>query len=92
MTGRVGAMNSLIVRPTRSIFSLFLGLYKERECPPVNRRVSTKPSCLVTIKQKNSETPSATAARLHDLSYPFTKNGPYGQKSHSDETFLFFYI
>lgn len=91
MTGHVGAMNPLIVRLTPSIFSLFLWLYKGQECP-VNHKVITKFSCLVTVKQKNSKTPSVTVARLHDFSYAFTKKRPYGQKSHSDEKFLFFYI
>lgn len=92
MTSHVGAMNSRIVRPTHSIFSLFLWLYKEQECPPVNHKVIAKSSCLVIIRLKNSKTPSVTAARLHDFSYPFTKKRPDGHASHSDEKSLFFYI
>lgn len=75
MTSHVGAMNSCIVRQTHSIFSLFLWLYKEQECLPVNHKVITKFPCLVMIRLKNAKTPLVTAARVHDFSYPFTKKG-----------------
>lgn len=40
MTSHVGAINSCIVRPTHSIFTLLC--YKEQEHPPVNHKVIAK--------------------------------------------------
>lgn len=37
-----GAMNSLIVRLSHSIFRLFLQLYKAQECPPAKHKAAAK--------------------------------------------------